>query len=89
MEIRGVDFLLGLLVGGGLGVGLTLVAARLRNWLGRSETGRLARENKDLKRRLAEKDRYVSRMLAETERLAQRLGQGEVNIKVEEGGKGA
>lgn len=76
MEIRGLDFSLGLTVGLALGLGLAWLVRRVRTWLGRSETGRLAAENRDLKRRLAEKDRHVSRMLTETERLAEKLAQG-------------
>jgi hypothetical protein len=77
MEIRGVDFFLGMLLGLGLGAGLVMAIFRVRSWLGRSEAGRLGRENRDLKRRLAEKDRHINRMLSETERLAERLGQGD------------
>ncbi len=75
MEIRGVDFFLGMVAGAALGVGLTLGAARVRRWLGYSEAGRLKAENRSLKRRLAEKDRHIGRMLTETERLAEKLGQ--------------
>jgi len=89
MDIRGVDFLLGLTVGLGLGFGLAVLLAKVRSWLGRSETGRLAREVYSLKRRLAEKDRSIGRMISETERLAQRLGQGESKEKMEAGGKEA
>lgn len=73
MEIRALDFSLGLAAGLGLGLGLAWISARVRTWLGRSEAGRLLAENQDLKRRLAEKDRHVSRMLKETERLAEKL----------------
>jgi hypothetical protein len=75
MEIRVLDFSLGLAAGLGLGVGLTWLVRRVMTWLGRSEIGRLASENRELKRRLAEKDRHVSRMLQETERLAEKLAQ--------------
>lgn len=74
MDIRTVDVLLGLVLGLGLGVGLTLAVGRVRRWLGRSELGRLATENRELKQRLKEKDRHVSRMLAETAKLAEKLG---------------
>ena len=76
MEIRVLDFSLGLLAGLVLGFGLVWLAGRLRSWLGKSEVGRLAAENRELKRRLAEKDRHVSRMLHETERLVEKLAQG-------------
>jgi len=76
MEIKPLDFFLGLTLGGALGVGLTLGVIKVRGWLGHSEAGRLQSENRSLKRRLAEKDRHIGRMLSETERLAERLGQG-------------
>lgn len=76
MEIKPLDFLVGLTLGAALGVGLTLGVIKVRGWLGRSESGRLKSENRSLKRRLAEKDRHIGRMLSETERLAERLGQG-------------
>jgi hypothetical protein len=75
MEIQGVDFFLGVAAGAALGVGLALGAAKVRGWLGYSETGRLKAENRHLKRRVAEKDRHIGRMIQETERLAERLGQ--------------
>ena len=75
MELKALDFFLGLTLGGALGVGLTLGVIKVRGWLGRSETGRLKSENRTLKRRLAEKDRHIGRMLSETERLAEKLGQ--------------
>jgi hypothetical protein len=76
MEIRLVDFAIGLAAGLLLGCGLVWLVGRMRSWLGKSEVGRLASENRELKRRLAEKDRHVSRMLQETERLAEKLSQG-------------
>lgn len=91
MEIRGQDLLyLGLLLGFLLGVGLTLLAGRLRRWLGRSEEARLAAEVRTLKRRLQEKDKHISRMLAETEKLAERLAQKKSLLKAadEAGGGG-
>jgi predicted RNase H-like nuclease (RuvC/YqgF family) len=54
-------------------------------WLGRSEMGRLASENRELKRRLGEKDRHVSRMLRETERLAEKLAQSKA-LETSQGG---
>jgi hypothetical protein len=74
MEIRLMDFWLGFVSGAGLGIVGALAAGRLRYWLGRSEAGRLALENRELKRRLAAKDRHIARMLTETERLAEKLG---------------
>ena len=76
MEIKALDFFLGVSVGAILGVGLTLGVIKVRGWLGRSESGRLKSENRSLKRRMAEKDRHIGRMLSETERLAEKLGQG-------------
>jgi len=74
MEIKELDFFIGLTLGGALGAGLCLAAIKVRGWLGRSEASRLKSENRTLKRRLAEKDRHIGRMLSETERLAERLG---------------
>ena len=74
MEIKPLDFLMGLTLGAALGVGADLLVSRIRGWLGYSEVGRLRAENRALKRRLAEKDRHIGRMLTETERLAERLG---------------
>ena len=87
MEIKTLDFLVGLSVGAILGVGLTLGVRRVRHWLGYSEVSKLRSENRSLKRRLAEKDRHVSRMLAETERLAERLGELKVVDEVEKQGQ--
>ncbi len=78
MEIRPLDFFLGLTLGAALGVGLTLLAIKVRGWLGKSETSRLKSENRTLKRRLAEKDRHIGRMLSETERLAEKLGREKI-----------
>ena len=83
MEIKTLDFLVGLTVGAALGVGLTWLYHRLRAWLGYSEAGRLKSENRSLKRRLGEKDRHISRMIQETERLAERLGQQKVLNQVD------
>jgi hypothetical protein len=83
MEIKTLDFLVGLSVGAALGVGLTWGVSRIRGWLGYSEAGRLKTENRSLKRRLAEKDRHIGRMLTETERLAERLGELKVVDEVE------
>jgi hypothetical protein len=69
-----VDFFLGTLFGASFGAGVTLAVVWLRRWLGYSETGRLARENRQMQRRLADKDRHIARMLTETERLAEKLG---------------
>jgi hypothetical protein len=77
MEIKGLDFFLGVTVGAILGVGLTLGVIRIRGWLGPSETSKLRSENRQLQRRLTEKDRHIGRMLTETERLAEKLGQQE------------
>ena len=78
MEIKALDFFIGLALGVALGVGGTMLVGRVRGWLGRSETGRLRAENRILTRRLAEKDRHIGRMLTETQRLAERLGQKEI-----------
>ncbi|MCJ7818299.1 MAG: hypothetical protein MUP25_00605 [Syntrophales bacterium] len=75
MEIKPLDFLIGLSLGLALGIGGTILVSRIRGWLGYSETGRLRAENRTLARRLAAKDRHIGRMLAETQRLAERLGQ--------------
>ena len=75
MEIKTLDFFIGLTLGAALGVGATILVSRIRGWLGHSEAGRLRAENRTLQRRLAEKDRHISKMLTETQRLAERLGQ--------------
>jgi hypothetical protein len=79
MEIKALDFVIGLTLGLALGVGGTILVSRIRGWLGRSEAGRLAAENRVLTRRLAEKDRHIGKMLTETQRLAERLGKKDVN----------
>jgi hypothetical protein len=76
LEIRLLDFSLGMIAGLVLGLVLIFLVSRIRSWLGKSALGRLASENRELKRRLAEKDRHVTRMLQETERLAEKLAQG-------------
>ena len=86
MEIKALDFLVGLSVGAILGVGGTWLVHRVRGWLGYSEVSRLRSENRSLKRRLAEKDRHIGRMLTETERLAERLGEMKVVEEVEKQG---
>jgi len=75
MEIKTVDFLLGVAMGGVLALGLGFAIRKVRAWLGYSEAGKLEEENRALKRRLAEKDRHIGRMLSEMENLAQRLGE--------------
>ncbi len=87
MEIKTLDFLLGVSVGAILGVGGTWVFHRVRSWLGYSEVSRLRAENRALKRRLAEKDRHIGRMLTETERLAERLGEMKAVEEVEKMGQ--
>ena len=83
MEIKALDFFLGLALGAGLGAGVVLAVHRLRGWLGRSEASKLRSENRQLQRRLAAKDRHIGRMLSETERLAEKLGEGKVQIPIE------
>jgi hypothetical protein len=78
MEIKPLDFLIGLTLGLALGVGGTILVNRMRGWLGYSETGRLRADNRVLSRRLAEKDRHIGKMLAETQRLAERLGKKDI-----------
>jgi hypothetical protein len=75
MEIKPLDFLIGLSLGLVLGAGGAVLVSRIRGWLGYSETGRLRAENRVLARRLAAKDRHIDKMLTETQRLAERLGQ--------------
>jgi hypothetical protein len=86
MEIKPLDFLIGMSLGLALGVGGTMLVVRIRGWLGRSEVGRLRSENRTLTRRLAEKDRHVAKMLAETQRLAERLGKKAVELPAAESG---
>jgi hypothetical protein len=86
LEIRLLDFSLGLAAGLILALVLIFLVSRVRFWLGKSPVGRLTAENRELKRRLAEKDRHVSRMLEETERLAEKLAQGKALETTEGGG---
>ncbi len=79
--MNATDFFVGMMAGAALGIGATVAAVRIRRWLGRSEAGRLARENRELQRRLAAKDRHVAKMIAETERLAEKLGQTALHLK--------
>ncbi len=76
-----MDFLLGFVSGAGLGVIGAIATGRIRRWLGRSEAGLLAAENRELKRRLAAKDRHIAKMLAETARLAEKLGETALHLK--------
>ncbi len=87
MEIKTLDFFVGLSVGAVLAIGGTWLVHRVRGWLGYSEAGRLKTENRSLKRRLAEKDRHIGRMLTETERLAERLGELKIVAEVENQGQ--
>lgn len=81
IAMNATDFFVGMMAGAVLGVGATLAVVRFRRWLGRSEAGRLARENRELQRRLTAKDRHVAQMIAETERLAEKLGQTALHLK--------
>jgi hypothetical protein len=83
MEIKPLDFFIGMSLGLALGVGGTVLVSRIRGWLGHSEVGRLRSENRTLNRRLAEKDRHIGKMLDETQRLAERLGELKVVEEVE------
>ena len=83
MEIKPLDFLIGLSLGLALGAGGAVLVSRIRGWLGRSEVGRLRAENRVLSRRLAAKDRHIGRMLAETQRLAERLGNSKTTIPID------
>ena len=84
MEIRPLDFFIGLILGLALGAGGAVLVNRIRGWLGHSEVGRLRSENRTLERRLAAKDRHIGRMLSETQRLAERLGQKPGVIQAED-----
>ena len=86
MEIKTLDFLIGMSLGLALGIGGAILVGRVRGWLGRSEVGRLRSENRTLTRRLAEKDRHIGRMLTETQRLAERLGQKQGVSQAEDAG---
>jgi hypothetical protein len=86
MEIKPLDFFLGLTLGAALGVGGTILVSRIRGWLGRSEVGRLRADNRVLARRLAEKDRHIDTMLTETQRLAERLGKKQGESQTEDAG---
>jgi ubiquinone biosynthesis protein UbiJ len=83
MEIKTLDFVIGLILGAALGTGGTIFVSRIRGWLGRSEASRLRSENRVLSRRLVEKDRHIAKMLAETQRLAERLGQKQIESKAD------
>jgi hypothetical protein len=86
MEIKLLDFFIGLSLGLALGAGGAVLVSRIRGWLGYSEVGRLRAENRVLARRLAAKDRHVSKMLTEAQRLAERLGQQQVVSQAEDTG---
>ena len=63
MEIKTLDFLVGLSVGAVLGVGGTWWSIGSGIGWGTPRSAGCARENRSLKRRLAEKDRHIGRML--------------------------
>lgn len=75
MEIRLVDFFLGMGTGLILGSGLTLVIIKIKGLFMGSEMKRLREENRHLQRRLEEKDRHIGRMLTETEKLVEGISQ--------------
>jgi len=86
MEIKPLDFFIGLSLGLALGIGGAVLAGRIRGWLGRSEVGRLRAENRVLTRRLAAKDRHIGKMITEAQRLAERLGHKQGLIQTEDNG---
>ncbi|OPX20963.1 MAG: hypothetical protein BZ151_01150 [Desulfobacca sp. 4484_104] len=80
MEFSALEFILGLLIGLILGVGLTLAVIKIKSLFKGSEVKRLRDENRQLKRRLEEKDRHIGRMLTETEKLVQGLAKVKITV---------
>ena len=75
MEDPRFYFWVGLVLGAVVGLGATLLYAKIRGFFAGSEIARLRQENRALKQRIEKKDKYIQEMLHHTEKIAAGLAE--------------